>query len=183
MFDKEGVTFCMNYRIEAIDVLLNRDCILEKYCSLIPYKTALINNLCGINCFTKDKCVALPNDILVGIGLPDSDMADLFKRFLVMYDVKPQKLNEINKICSDKEEINSFMELYLLPGVKAIRARLYYEAGYKHLRDIASALPEQIINKTAGVIKQKQLTLTVPLLKEVKTHIAVAKAYSFYGAE
>ncbi|MBR5800728.1 MAG: hypothetical protein IKY23_11795 [Lachnospiraceae bacterium] len=117
---------------------------------------------------------------MLQMGLPDVDMVNLFRNFLVMYDVKPQKLREIEKVSSCEEEIKSFHELYLLPGVKEIRARLYYEAGYKFLADIAAVLPEQIIYDTGEVIKQKNLDLKVPLLKEVKTHITVAKAYTYY---
>ncbi len=170
----------MNYKIEAIDVLINDDCILNRYYALIPYKATLISNLQRSGIVSKEECLSLADDFLLQMGLPDVDMVNLFRSFLVMYDVKPQKLREIEKVSSCEEEIKSFHELYLLPGVKEIRARLYYEAGYKFLADIAAVLPEQIIYDTGEVIKQKNLDLKVPLLKEVKTHIAVAKAYTYY---
>ena len=170
----------MNYKIEAIDVLINDDCILNRYYALIPYKFTLISNFQRNSIVSKEDCLSLSDDFLLQMGLPDVDMVNLFRSFLVMYDVKPQKLREIEKVSSCEEEIKSFQELYLLPGVKAVRAKLYYEAGYKCLKDIAVVSPEQMIHDTAEVIRQKKLDLKVPLLKEVKTHIAVAKTYTFY---
>lgn len=55
---------------------------------------------------------------------------------------------------------------------------LYYKAGYCTLVDIANASPESIITKTENVISEGNLDLKVPLLREVKTHIAVARAFT-----
>lgn len=178
--ESKGVMLQMNYKIEAIETLLNYDCILQRYVSLIPYKSILIRNLRERSCFSKEECADLSDEVLLKMGLPDLEKVCLFRSFLVMYDAKPQKLKEIDKVCGSDEERNSFRELYLLPGVKAVRAKLYYEAGYKYLKDIALASAEQIINDTAAAIQQKKADLKVPLLKEVKTHIAVAKTYTHF---
>jgi len=87
-------------------------------------------------------------------------------------------LREIPAVCKTDEEIQSFRELYQLPGVKSTRATLYFKAGFPRLADIASSSPEEIIAKTENVIRNENLSLKVPLLKEVKTHIAVAKAFT-----
>lgn len=173
----------MNYRIEAIDVLLNDDCILTRYSPLIQYKSMLVDYLQGIGCLSKDECIDLSDEVLLQAGLPNLEIVNLFRHFLVMYDVKPQKLKEIDNICNSVEEMNSFRELYLLPGVKSTRAKLYYEANYKSLKDIASASCEKIIIDTAKTIEQKTLNLKVPLIKEVKTHIAVAKAFTYFKTD
>lgn len=166
----------MNYKIEAIDILLNEDCILQRYYPLIPYKTMLLHNLLKNRYLTKEECLTLQDEVLIQMGLPDGDMVQLFRLFLNMYDVKPGKLKEIDKVSENEEEKKVFQELYQLPGVKAVRARLYASAGYLDLIKIAVASPEQIISDTEKVILQNKLDLKVPLLKEVKTHIAVAKA-------
>lgn len=44
--------------------------------------------------------------------------------------------------------------------------------------DIASASPQEIIAKTENIIRKENLSLKVPLMKEVKTHIAVARAFT-----
>lgn len=165
----------MNYKIEAIEILLNEDCILERYHSLIPYKTKLLNNLKKQGYNTKNDCFDLSDAALIKLGLPNKEASALFKRFLVMYDVKDSKLKEIESFDLDKKEAKAIASLYLLPGVKFTRAKLYYDSGYTSLAKIAKAKPEQIIEDTSKTIKTKGLDLKAPFLKEVKTHIAVAK--------
>lgn len=170
----------MNYRIEAFELLLNENCLMNRYYPLLPYRQILIENLKKINCPTKEDCVALPDETLLGIGLPSLELVALFRRFLILYDVSDSKLKEIDLLAANETEAAVFRELYLLPGVKAIRARLYYDAGYRSLGAIASALPEEIIRDTAALINRKGLTLKVPLLKEVRTQIAVAKVLTAF---
>lgn len=65
-----------------------------------------------------------------------------------------------------------------LPGVKSTRAMLYYKAGLCSLETIARSSVQDIIAKTEHVIKTEYLDLKVPLMKEVRTHIAVARAFT-----
>lgn len=173
----------INYRIDAINVLLNEDCILTRYYPLIPYKEMLTEYLIQIGCPMKNDCMALSNEALLLSGLPDVNTANLFRRFLALYDVNPQKFKDIESICQTSEETDAFRELYMLPGVRAKRAMLYYKSGYQTLKAIASSSAEDIISKTEEVIKEERLDLKVPLVKEVKTHIAVAKAFTFYNVD
>ena len=53
-----------------------------------------------------------------------------------------------------------------------------YKAGLDSLEVIACSSLEEILEKTEKVIKEDNLNLKVPLVKEVKTHIAVAKAFT-----
>ena len=170
----------MNYKIEAIDILLKEDCILQRYYPLIPYKTMLLHNILKNRYLSKEECLTLQDEVLIQMGLPDADMVQLFRLFLNMYDVKPSKLKEIQKVSENEEEKNVFQELYQLPGVKAVRVRLYASAGYSNLIKIAESSPEQIISDIARVIIHNKLELKVPLLKEARTHIAVAKALTVY---
>ena len=172
----------MNYKIEAIDELLQKDCILARMYPLIPYKQALIEHLRAAGCLTKEDCQKLSEEALLSAGLPDAETAKLFKQFLGMYDIKPQKLKEIDTSCKTPEEAESFRELYHLPGVKRVRAELYYRSGFRALKDIADASMEEIITRTAETIESQNLDCIVPLKKEVKTHIAVAKAFTYYRA-
>lgn len=172
-----------DYRIAAIGILLNRDCTLAKYDALIPHKESLIKNLTGMGCRTKSDCMSLADESLLKAGLPDLEMVKLFRQFLTQYDVKPAKLKEIASVCQNVEEAQAFGELYHLPGVKQIRATLYYRAGFRSLADIAASTPQEIISRTAAVIRKEQLDFIVPLMKEIKTHIAVAKAFTGDAAE
>lgn len=171
----------MDYRIEAMEVLLCEDCILQRYFPLIPYKAQLLKNLIENHCLTKTACLQLSDELLIEMGLPTVELANLFRQFLVMYDAKEAKLKEIDKVAANEAEAAAFRQLYLLPGVKAVRAKLYCDSGYTSLSEIAAALPEQIILDTSALILSQNLPLKPPLPKEVRTHIAVAKALTLYA--
>lgn len=171
----------MDYRVEALEILLNEDCILQRYYPLIPYKESLLENLKKINCSSKSECIALPDETLTALGLPSPELVSLFRRFLVMYDVRDSKFRDIDSIAANEAQAAAFRELYLLPGVKSTRALLYYDSGYSTLRKIASSLPEQILRDTGDLIARKGLTMKAPLPKEVRTHIAVAKALTEFA--
>ena len=113
-----------DYKIVAIKVLLNEDCILTRYYSLIPYKDILVENLNKMGCHTKSDCMKLSDESLLEAGLSDSEMVRLFRAFLVLYDIKPAKLKEITTVCKNEEEVQSFKELYQL-GKKHESAALF----------------------------------------------------------
>jgi len=179
---REGKDLIMNsdYKVEAMDILLNEDCILQRYVPLVPYKHDIIKNLKKLGCYTKSDCMKLSDQSLLDIGLADTEMVVLFRNFLTLYDVKTTKFKEINSVCKTPEETQAFQELYQLPGVKSTRAMLYYKAGLCSLETIARSSVQDIIAKTEHVIKTEHLDLKVPLMKEVITHIAVARAFTNY---
>ena len=166
-----------NYRIEALGILLNKDCLIERYYPLLEFKEILIDGLLSLGCVRKNDIAQLKDEALSEIGLPDADRIRLFRRFLTIYDPDPRKFREISQLCSDPAEQAAFSELYCLPGVKYTRASLYFLSGYRSLSDLANAACDEVINKTAAAIAANQLSCIVPLPKEVRTHIAVAKAF------
>lgn len=168
----------MNYKIEAIDILLNKSCVLERYFPLIPYKNALLIEFKKKNIFTKDD--ALNSDDTLNEIFHDDKLIHLFKLFLNMYEINKSKLKEIDKFDLTDEKRKSFLELYLLPGIKATRAELYYLSSLKSLKDIASKTAEEIIDFTNKAIVNFGLSCKAPLYKEACTHIAVAKLISEY---
>ncbi|MGN0591611.1 MAG: DUF4332 domain-containing protein [Ruminococcus sp.] len=167
-----------DYQIEAIITLLNKDCILERYYPLIPYKTTLVEAFKAMGCNVKSDCLALPDDALLNAGLPTVEMVNQFKRFLLMYDVNPKKLREIDVVGKTTEEMDALRQLCHLPGVKSTRASLYYKAGFPSLDAIACSTPEETMKKTEAMIRERNMNLSVPFMKEIKTHIAVAKAFT-----
>lgn len=158
--------------------MLNKDCILERYHPLIPFKDELVNRFKTANALTKDDAIEC-DDIMMDI-FKDEYLVKLFKVFLNMYEVNKSKLREIDKLNLSEEERKSYQELYLLPGVKATRARLYYLSSLKSLNDIAVKTPEEIIKLTKNAIIAHNLDCKEPLFKEANTHIAVAKLMSAY---
>lgn len=166
-----------DYRIDALNILLEKDCLPEKYHPLIQYKNGLISGLQALHCKTKNDAAALTDADLATIGLKDPGCIALFRRFLTLYDPNPQKFREIKKVTTDPVLQQAYTELYYLPGVKQTRASLYYKAGYRSLRDFVNTTPEEVRVRTAHVISECGLSCIVPLPKEIRTHIAVAKAF------
>ncbi len=170
-----------NYRIEALVYLLDQACLPEKYGPLIPFKEDLISNSRRMGCKTKNDIAELPDAELFRFGLQSGEMIALLRRFLKMYDPKPPKFREIEKLDLSLKEKLAFQELYYLPGVKQTRASLYYCSGYGSLESIAASDKKDILEKTALTISAHQLACIVPLPKEVRTHIAVARAFTQHG--
>ncbi|MBQ8313156.1 MAG: hypothetical protein IJX84_08150 [Clostridia bacterium] len=167
-----------DYKIEAIGYLLNEDCILKGFYPLIPYCNILVENLMQRGCRRKSDAVKCTDEELLQAGLPDMGMVALFRRFLVMYDPKAQKMREIASVSETPEEAEAFKELYLLPGVKSTRARLYMQAGFATLEEVAGMMPECLIAACQQTIDREGLNLKAPLMKEARTHIAVARAFT-----
>ena len=172
-----------NYRIEALEYLLEKDCLSERYYPLIGYKAELILRCRRLGYRAKSDILALSDSELEEFGFHDVGMLTLLRRFLTMYDPNPQKFREIEKLGMEPEMESVFRELYYLPGVRHIRALLYFYSGYRSLAAIAGADTEDILEKAALAISMHQLSCIVPLPKEVRTHIAVARAFTQCGKE
>ena len=93
---REGKRLVMNsdYKVEAIDILLNEDCILQRYVPLVPYKHKIIKHLKKLGCRTKSECTELSDRSLLDIGLPDMEMVMLFRTFLVYMMRSPRNLKK-----------------------------------------------------------------------------------------
>ena len=166
-----------DYHIDALEILLDETCLSERYYPLIDLKNVLMTGLHALHCKTKNDAASLSDADLSQIGLTDDGYIHLFRKFLTLYDPNPQKFREIRKAATDPEEQRAYTELYYLPGVKQTRASLYYRAGYKALADFVNTTPEEVRARTSQVISECRLSCIVPLPKEIRTHIAVAKAF------
>ena len=169
----------MNYYIDAVLELLSESCILERYYPLIKFKEEVVSKLKSNGIFTKEIALQLSDDFYLTI-FSDSNLIRLFKKFLVMYDVNENKFKEIEKMKIEESIKESYRELYLLPGVKEVRANLYYKCGIKSLDDIYSKNYDEIIKILRNGIKKNNLASKLPLPKEINTHIVVAKLYVIY---
>ena len=127
-----------NYRIGALEYLLDKDCLPEKYYPLIPLKHNLILRSRGTGYQTKNDLEVLSDAELSSFGLSEESLIGLLRRFLKLYDPKSQKFREIEKFDLSEKEILAYRELYYLPGVRQTRASLYYLSGYKTLSDFFS---------------------------------------------
>lgn len=172
----------IDYQIAGIEILLNEDCIVQRFYPLIQYKNRLSANLSGKGILTRNACAALSDQELIEAGLPDENMAALFRCFLHLYDYKGKGIKDIpDAECRSAKEISSLLELMRLPGVKAVRAQLYLHCGIRSLSDLADADAEQLRDQIANRILQEELPFSAPFLKELRTQIAVAKVFTAYA--
>ena len=72
-------------------------------------------------------------------------------------------------------ELVKLCDLSRLPGVKGIRARLYYDAGVDSVEKLASYEPEQLLTQTREFVVRTGFEGIAPLPKEVSSTIANAR--------
>lgn len=72
-------------------------------------------------------------------------------------------------------ELVCLSDLARLPGVKGIRARLYYEAGVHTPLELASWEVEALLAETAAFVARTGFPGTAPLPQEVRSTIATAR--------
>lgn len=165
-----------DYPIGALSILLDRDCLPERYYPLVEKKDSLLPALRALGCARKSDAARLSDEALEGAGLEGGEIP-LMRRFLGLYDPSPAKLRELPGLCPDARKRALLEPLYYLPGVKAVRADLYLRAGFGTLEAIADATVSSVREATARVIRDENLSCIVPLPKEIRTHIAVARAF------
>jgi hypothetical protein len=71
-------------------------------------------------------------------------------------------------------ELVKLCDLARLPGVKGIRARLYYDAGVDTVEKLAAYEPAILLAKTSEFVERTGFEGTAPLPKEVSSTIANA---------
>lgn len=72
-------------------------------------------------------------------------------------------------------ELVKLADLARLPGVKGIRARLYYDAGVDCVEKLAGYEPEALLALTTAFVQQSGFDGIAPLPKEVSSTIANAR--------
>lgn len=72
-------------------------------------------------------------------------------------------------------ELVKLSDLARLPGVKGIRARLYYDAGVDSVEKLADWEPEALRLMVTNYVEQTSFNGTPPLPKEVSSTVANAK--------
>jgi len=91
----------------------------------------------------------------------------------------PEKRADLAKETGISEEaileLVKLSDLARLPGVKGIRARLYYDAGVDTVENLAAYEPEVLLDLTAGFVERSKFDGIAPLSKEVSSTIANAR--------
>lgn len=83
--------------------------------------------------------------------------------------------SEYGIAAEDAEHLFALCDLMRLPGVKDVRASLYYDCGYKSLQIFSEQNEADMRQHIADCIAKMNLRKSVPFSKELRTQIAVAK--------
>lgn len=83
--------------------------------------------------------------------------------------------NHFSATEADVRRLYSLCDLMRLPGVKFIRADLYFDCGYTCLQDFANSEAHQMRDKITACIEKLSINKSVPQMKELLTQIAYAK--------
>ena len=160
-----------NYYINDLITSIKRDVVLERYYPLINYKEELTVFLNKAGVIRKNEVSeAVIKDIEKVLG---EDIACIFARFIHIYDFNKSKLNDIKDYLGTKE-YDSLAELLRLPGVRLLRAKLYYNSGIT-LDVLAKKSTEDIRNMVNEYIQREKREEIIPQIKEVNCHREVAK--------
>lgn len=80
-----------------------------------------------------------------------------------------------NANVNDVIKLFDLCDLMRLPGVKGVRADLYYDCNYKNIRDFSLQNYIEMQEQVGRYIKNNNIKKSVPFAKELATQIAVAK--------
>lgn len=90
---------------------------------------------------------------------------------------REQRKTLAQKTCLPEEKLGELVrlsDLSRLPGVKGIRARLYYDAGIDSVEKMAACEPTALLAKMQVFVEQTGFDGIAPLPKEVRSTIANA---------
>lgn len=113
---------------------------------------------------------AVTEDIRMMLG---EAVSGLFSRFIHIYDFNNSKLREIKGYVGTKE-YEALAALLRLPGVRSLRAELYFHSGVT-LEVLAEKSTEDIRNMVSDYIRRENRPEIIPQPKEINCHRAVAK--------
>lgn len=150
---------------------LKRDVVMERYYPLINYKEELTMILNKVGVVRKDQVSeSVIENIEKALG---KDISNCFARFIHIYDFNKTKLKDIKDYVGTKE-YDGLASLLRLPGVRLLRAKLYYNSGVT-LEVLTNESTEDIRTMISEYIKREKREEIVPKQKEINCHKEVAK--------
>ena len=160
-----------DYYINDLIGSLKKDTVMERYYPLIDYKkelTVILNNAGIVRKNQVSETVI--EDIAKTLG---EDISHVFVRYIHIYDFNKSKLNDIKDYIGMKE-YDDLANLLRLPGVRLLRAKLYYNSGVT-LEVLSKKSTDDIRNMVSDYIKRENRKEIIPQPKEINCHIEVAK--------
>lgn len=150
---------------------LKKDVVMERYYPLIDCKEELKTIITKAGAVRKSQ---LTDNLINGIEKQlGKEISILFVRYIHIYDFNKSKLNDIKEFVGTKE-YEILASLLRLPGVRSLRALLYYNSGIT-LEILAKESTENIRSLIKNYIQCENRKEIVPQPKEVNCHREVAK--------
>jgi len=160
-----------NYYLDDLIASLERGIVMGRYYPLIDHKGSLTEILNQAGAVRKEQVSdVIIADIRAMLG---DDVSRLFARFIHIYDFNKSKLREIKGYAGTKE-YDALSDLMRLPGVRLLRAELYFNSGVT-LAVLAEKSTEDIRKMVCDYIQRENRSEIIPQPKEVNCHRAVAK--------
>lgn len=160
-----------NFYIEDLIFSVRKETTPERYLPLERCREELLAVMREDGVVFRDD---VSDEIIKKVGTRcGDDIARLFARFIHIYDFKPEKLRDIRRY-EGTEKYDALSAFLRLPGVRLLRAELYYGSGVT-LKILAERTTEEIQSAVRGYIVREGRTEIVPLTKEVNCHREVAK--------
>lgn len=160
-----------NYYMDDLINSLRMDVVMERYYPLINHKEELIAILNKAGVIRKNQVSeSVIEDIKKTLG---EYISISFARFIHIYDFNKSKLGDI-KDYAGKKEYDDLAGLLRLPGVRLLRAKLYYNSGIS-LEVLAEKTTEEIRSMVGDYIKRENREEIIPQPKEVNCHREVAR--------
>lgn len=160
-----------DFYVEDLLMSVRKETTIQRYLPLAEHRDGLISVMRENGIVFRN---GITDDVIRMIGKKfGADTARLFLRFIHIYDFKTEKLREI-KYCEGTEKYGKLADLLRLPGVRVLRAELYYNSGVT-LETLAEKTTEEIRAMVSEYVGRGQRPETVPLVKEVNCHREVAR--------
>ena len=160
-----------NYYVNDLINSLSRDVVMERYYPLIDHKEELMTILNETGVIRKSQITdAVIEDIEKKLG---ENTSRSFARFIHIYDFNKSKLSDIKDYVQTKE-YDDLSNMVRLPGVRLLRAKLYYNSGVT-LEVLAEKSTEDIRTMVHDYIQRENREEIIPQPKEVNCHREVAK--------
>ena len=163
--------FSDNFYLDDLLAALRADTTLARFSPLFPLQDELISFFRAEGAVRRDD---VTDEMLArAAGRFGEPNARLLARYLHLYDFRAEKRRELAPL-SGAANYGVLCDLVRLPGVRLLRAALYADSRLT-VEKIAVLTTEEIRCAVRRYIEENGRTETVPLVKEVNCHRAVAR--------
>ena len=160
-----------NFYLEDLLFSLAPETTLARFSPLFPLKESLLRDFQSFSAVFRDD---VTEDVMKKLAERyDETTLRLLSRFLHLYDFDTKKLREISSYVGTKP-YDVLADFLRLPGVRLLRAKLYADSGFT-TETLVERPAEEIQSIIRRYVEENQRPESVPFLKEIRCHKAVAQ--------